>query len=90
MYSRDLREHEGDPSSSRAGLLRYVHQLQADYRGQTDSLPYLSLAASFKQTLTRAEMYPSPSQPIPYPTPPNALEALRMIHRSRPAVIQGP
>jgi jumonji domain-containing protein 7 len=34
-------------------------------------------------------MHPNATQPIYYDTPPSPLEALRMINKSRPAIIKG-
>jgi hypothetical protein len=72
-----------EPESHKAGLLRHINQLRIDYQGQL-------LPSRRHCTVTdTAEMYPDPSQPIIYEDPPTPLEALRMINRSRPAIIRG-
>jgi hypothetical protein len=67
--------------SHKASLARYIEQLVEDYQGQSTSL--------IEGTADEVEMHPNATQPIHYDTPPSPLEALRMINKSRPAIIKG-
>ena len=70
-----------EAGNHKASLARYIDQLVEDYQGQPTSLIEVSA--------DEVEMHPNASQPIYYDTPPSHLEALRMINKSRPAIIKG-
>jgi hypothetical protein len=65
----------------KASLARYIEQLVEDYQGQP--------LHTWVNEADKVEMHPNATQPIYYDTPPSPLEALRMINKSRPAIIKG-
>jgi len=66
----------------KASLARYIEQLVEDYQGQP------LIPSTRKGKADDLEMHPNASQPLYYDAPPSSLQTLRMINKSRPAVIQ--